>query len=146
MSGKTIEVRREQWRKWLTVHPERAVEIRRRNRPPALNKEPKTPYYLAHREEIMLLERLRHYDLTVEEFDAMVKRAGGRCECCDRENDRLQIDHHHGSGAVRGLICQSCNIRVDLVEHDRWINPNYRDAVERYIERHLLKTRPPIST
>ncbi|WBB62107.1 endonuclease domain-containing protein [Streptomyces sp. WMMC500] len=34
----------------------------------------------------------------------------GRCAVCGLSPARLVIDHHHVSGLVRGLLCESCNV------------------------------------
>src|SRR3982751_6823411 len=55
--------------------------------------------------------RLRaKYGLSLEEFDALVARQGGRCAICpaevgDKRGLALYVDHCHKTGAVRGLLC-----------------------------------------
>jgi excisionase family DNA binding protein len=62
----------------------------------------------------------RRYQLTCEQFDELLVRAGGRCERCGREVAPLVIDHRHDLGstarAVRGLVCRSCNRRLIAVD------------------------------
>jgi hypothetical protein len=41
---------------------------------------------------------------------ALHEMQGGRCAVCG-VGGRIQIDHDHATGMVRGLLCQSCNIR-----------------------------------
>lgn len=53
----------------------------------------------------------RHYNMTIEEFDALVVAQGNACAIC-REEKKLVVDHDHDSGKVRGLLCHSCNIAV----------------------------------
>ncbi|MEX0835989.1 MAG: endonuclease VII domain-containing protein [Nitriliruptor sp.] len=53
---------------------------------------------------------MRTYGLTREEFDRMVVGQDGRCGICRRYfDDTPHIDHDHGTGQVRGLLCRSCN-------------------------------------
>ncbi len=54
------------------------------------------------------------YNLTVEEYDAMVEAQGGVCAICGGvethpSRKRLSIDHDHKTGKVRGILCYSCN-------------------------------------
>lgn len=51
------------------------------------------------------------YGLSAEQYDALLKLQGGRCAICRArpKSKRLAVDHDHGSGAVRGLLCSRCN-------------------------------------
>lgn len=62
----------------------------------------------------------RFYLMTCEDFRALEARAGGRCEICGR-TEPLGIDHDHalGAWAVRGLLCQKCNVGLRLVDSGR---------------------------
>lgn len=44
-----------------------------------------------------------------EMFELLYKIQDGGCAICKRVSKRLVVDHHHGSGVVRGLLCNSCN-------------------------------------
>lgn len=39
----------------------------------------------------------------------------GACEICEKV-DGLVIDHCHESGAVRGVLCGSCNLKIGWIE------------------------------
>jgi len=51
------------------------------------------------------------YGLTSEQYDALLERQGGRCAICRAKpkSIRLAVDHDHGTGEVRGLLCSRCN-------------------------------------
>jgi hypothetical protein len=58
--------------------------------------------------------RARHlrtkYNLALREFDFMVVRQEGKCAICGiLPKSRLQVDHDHKSGEIRGLLCWLCN-------------------------------------
>jgi hypothetical protein len=67
-------------------------------------------------------DRDKRFGLMPGQFDRMMLEQGGRCAIC-REPEKifdirtgvsrsLAIDHDHASGAVRGLLCHSCNISL----------------------------------
>lgn len=71
----------------------------------------------------------KHYDMTVEQYDAMVVQQGGLCAGCKRQL-KLVVDHDHATGAVRGLLCMDCNTTLGYV-HDQ---PEVLRALAVYLE------------
>lgn len=65
------------------------------------------------------------YKLSQEEYDTMYQRQGGRCAIC-REKRRLNVEHNHETGEVRGLCCHRCNTAIAWLE-------NHTSAMWRYI-------------
>lgn len=66
--------------------------------------------------------KLKHYyNLTLSEYNTMFKKQKGQCAVCGRHqmslNRRLDIDHDHATGKVRGLLCSVCNRHLGRVEH-----------------------------
>lgn len=57
----------------------------------------------------------KRYGLTLEEADALVARADGRCDLCGDET-RPNIDHCHATGKVRGVLCAPCNKGLGLFQ------------------------------
>ena len=60
----------------------------------------------------------RKYGISSEEFYKLLKSQEGRCSICRVEMDsttrqnapkKVQVDHDHKTGQVRGLLCFSCN-------------------------------------
>ena len=65
------------------------------------------------------------YGITLEDYERMAEEQGHRCACCHAKleersgrGERFHIDHCHASGAVRGLLCQPCNIAVGYIGDD----------------------------
>lgn len=57
------------------------------------------------------------YNLTPEQFEAMLQKQDNRCAICKVKPDyMLSIDHNHKTQEVRGLLCQRCNIAVGFIE------------------------------
>lgn len=57
----------------------------------------------------------RVYGITEADYDRMYQEQGGKCAIC-KEKDVEVIDHDHGTGKVRGLLCQRCNQFVGWLE------------------------------
>lgn len=54
-----------------------------------------------------------NYGITLEDYNKMLAMQSGVCMICGQEESngkRLAIDHDHKTGAVRGLLCNHCNI------------------------------------
>lgn len=51
------------------------------------------------------------YGLSADQYQTLLARQGGKCAICRArpKSKRLAVDHDHGSGAVRGLLCSRCN-------------------------------------
>jgi hypothetical protein len=60
------------------------------------------------------------YGITPEDYDAMYEAQGGRCGVCGVEKGKqnFHIDHDHGTGEVRGLLCLSCNAGMGQLGDD----------------------------
>lgn len=57
-------------------------------------------------------------------------RQGKACEICG-SGDRLVVDHDHESKAIRGVLCNACNLYVGLYE-----NVGRMEAVAEYLKRY----------
>lgn len=75
--------------------------------------------------------RERTYGLTPDAYEAMVEVASGKCQICGRSDKRLVIDHCHETNAVRGLICDDCNVGLGRFRDD----PNLLRTALNYLER-----------
>lgn len=64
------------------------------------------------------------YGLTPEDYQALLDRQGGGCAICGKTDGtngtqkHLPVDHHHGTGAVRGILCKNCNQGIGLFKED----------------------------
>jgi hypothetical protein len=79
---------------------------------------------------------LKKYNLTAKEFDTRIEAQDHRCAICRRRFEELPtkrtacIDHHHGTGQIRGLLCHSCNTAIGLFRDD----PDRLRAAAEYLE------------
>jgi hypothetical protein len=58
----------------------------------------------------------RKYGITLTERNTLLEKQDHKCAIClEEENDRrLQIDHDHITGKIRGLLCSRCNVAIGL--------------------------------
>lgn len=88
----------------------------------------KAAYYRANRDKFLLIEADRayrkRYGITLEDYERMLREQGGRCRICRADKQgkkadrRFHVDHDHGTGKVRGLLCTRCN--VSLGWYEQW--------------------------
>jgi hypothetical protein len=82
------------------------------------------------------------YNLTPEQFDAMLAAQGGCCAICraaepgGRRVGTWCVDHDHETGAVRGLLCARCNRALGLFGDNVEV---LRSAIA-YLKRHMERS------
>lgn len=61
------------------------------------------------------------YGLSIYQYRGMLDDQGGVCAACfapPPPGRRLQVDHDHATGHVRGLLCHACNVALGCVRDD----------------------------
>jgi hypothetical protein len=100
----------ERARAWQQRNPERyAAFLKRRNASPA------------YKRSLRASHLKRKYGLTVADYETMLVAQHGGCAICgspEPDGQSLHVDHCHGSGAVRGLLCFRCNAGLGQFDHD----------------------------
>ncbi|TMR97331.1 endonuclease domain-containing protein [Nonomuraea basaltis] len=78
------------------------------------------------------------YGMTKEDFESLWEAQDGRCAVCHAgfKKRRPHVDHNHQTGAVRGLLCFTCNTAIGKMRDD----PALLRAAAAYLESPL----PPI--
>ena len=75
----------------------------------------------------------RRYDIGPEEYRALLKRSGGRCDICQEllaHNTKfIHVDHSHETGRIRGILWQACNAGLGHFRE----NPAYLRAAIEYL-------------
>lgn len=78
------------------------------------------------------------YKLPEGAYGEMLERQDGRCAVCQSVDKKLQVDHDHETGLIRGLLCFDCNTSIgklgDSVE-------GLRKAID-YLQRETLRFSP----
>jgi len=82
----------------------------------------------------------KKYGLSAAELADLRAAHAGRCGICathrpgGKSNTEFHIDHDHGTGAIRGLLCAACNTAIGLFQN----NPTHLRAAADYLERHRI--------
>ena len=80
------------------------------------------------------------YGISNEDYDSFMHTQKGVCAICgtatptenhDETRPNLYVDHCHTSGAVRGLLCSSCNTGLGLFKD----NPERLKAAIQYLTK-----------
>lgn len=89
------------------------------------------------KEEKRSTRYLRRYGIDLQAYEKMLADQSGVCAICggvqSGAKKRLCVDHCHATGAVRGLLCDSCNVGIGRMA----------DSAERLFAaaRYLLRTQ-----
>lgn len=78
-------------------------------------------YRQEHKEEIALARKanprkirsgnlLSHYGIDADQFDALAEIRDNCCSICQKQVDKLYVDHDHATNTLRGLLCHHCNL------------------------------------
>lgn len=72
----------------------------------------------------------KRYGLSESEFAEMVATQAGGCAICG-STEKLGVDHNHQSGAIRGILCTSCNSALGFLVDQ----PDLFEIALAYLER-----------
>lgn len=72
----------------------------------------KRAWYRKNYLRLRTIQRAQRYGLSVDELEALFRRADGKCEACgDAVSAAMScVDHDHATGEVRGILCPACNV------------------------------------
>jgi antitoxin component HigA of HigAB toxin-antitoxin module len=65
----------------------------------------------SEREKENLRQRLWKRNITLEQYEQLLKLSNNACEICSSKED-LVIDHCHTTNKIRGILCWSCNVAL----------------------------------
>jgi len=70
------------------------------------------------------------YGLTREDYESLLAYQDSKCAICREVLKTPYVDHHHGTGRVRGLLCKLCNFMIGLAQD----NPNILQQAAEYLK------------
>jgi hypothetical protein len=80
------------------------------------------------------------------DYERMLAAQDGHCALCPNtpKTRRLSVDHNHKTGAVRGLLCFSCNRTLPHYKDSAWLAraATYVAAHEPDSDNIVITTRP----
>jgi hypothetical protein len=105
-------------------------------------------YYVKNREVVRQkskeAKRKTRYGVDKEAYARMLAEQNGKCAICDfvfdqngRKGEKPNVDHCHKTGAVRALLCNSCNVAIGNLNDDTDL---LRSAIA-YLEHHAAKSK-----
>ncbi len=67
----------------------------------------------------------RTYGITLEQYQELLEKQDYKCAVCEKKQTSLKynlhVDHDHGTGEIRGLLCFRCNNQVIGRITDPWL-------------------------
>jgi len=78
-----------------------------------------------NRDKVSVYGRKYRYGLDNDQFTKMIEEQGNSCKICSKDLDTCKavIDHCHSTNSVRGILCNSCNVALGLINDDLgWLN------------------------
>ena len=91
-----------------------------------------------NREALRDRQRMMRYGLSASALRELKEKP--RCDACNHPFDSVcgsqhsrHIDHDHATGAVRGVLCQQCNLALGYLED----SPQRAEALAAYVRRHV---------
>lgn len=81
--------------------------------------------------------RAKKYGMTIEDLKEMIVKQDNKCYICNKSgedniNEKLVIDHCHGTNKVRKLLCNYCNTALGQMKDDLI----FIDKIKNYIIEH----------
>lgn len=76
----------------------------------------------------------KNYGLSIEKWNEMFLAQKGVCAICKNKvgGKGLFVDHNHTSGAIRGLLCPSCNAGLGMFKETPGLFKSALDYLESY--------------
>jgi hypothetical protein len=111
-------------------------------------KEGRNAYTRAYRAASPEIEKARalreDFGISLDTYNQMFTAQGGVCAICKQpethtRNGKLKalaVDHHHGTGKIRALLCCDCNTGIGKLKD----SPEILEAAAAYIRKHATES------
>lgn len=102
------------------------------------NYEKRKRFWRKYSQEGIREQNLRRlFNLSIEQYEDMLKTQGGLCAICGNPptKRRLHVDHDHTTQKIRGLLCHYCNAGLGHFKDD----VARLDLAIEYLNRHRME-------
>lgn len=108
---KNPEKRKAYQDKWTKNNPDRIRAIKQRSY---------RKHKARHNKTVWRTSLKRLYGIDESVYNAMLIKQGSKCAICRLSSGRrrLDVDHCHATGVVRGLLCHKCNTAIGKFKDD----------------------------
>ena len=92
-------------------------------------------YRETHKKERKQSNLKRLYNITLDQFNQMLKNQDNKCSICGKEFTKSNspcVDHNHKTKRVRALLCSNCNAAIGFLQDDPLIIHNAEMYVRKY--------------
>ncbi len=128
---KNRELSIERAKQYRIDYPQWAKDMNAKHSPTWRQRYPEKAKALASKQAFK--RKLKKYNLSPEEFQAMQDRQAYRCAVCGIiPSDGLVIDHNHTTGKVRELLCTPHNVAIGMIGE----NPDIARKIIEYLAKH----------
>ncbi len=82
-------------------------------------------YRASHKKEVRSRLLERRYGISQEAVDALLKKQNNVCAICKTSKwgyNAPSVDHDHGTGKIRGILCRRCNLVLGLINDSRLLS------------------------
>ena len=116
------EYRREKSRQWRAKNSERNKELSRQRyaKDPKRHRESTYRWRAANPERSRRSRLKKKYNISELDYQKLLQLQNGVCAICKKPPGKiwLSVDHDHVTGKVRGLLHNSCNAAIGLLDDD----------------------------
>lgn len=88
------------------------------------------------KERIRNSKLLKQYGITSKDYESMLETQNFCCAGCGEHEDsftrKLNVDHDHETGLVRGLLCGGCNRALGLLKDNKKTLLSLHAYLEKY--------------
>ena len=121
---------------WRDPDAAKAKQRKRYAEDPEKYRAQKRKWSAGNKEKIRAYARLRAYGVTEEQLAVIRLKQGNKCPVCWRLLAEVNehVDHCHGTGIVRGILCAECNKAEGILRKAAGSDLGLADALQRLHE------------